>query len=93
VTIKRGIVYLTSDSSTKPATMKSRMTARNNNTFNHSRFVILLRRKFTKSQTSPINPTPIESAASRKEGGPDGTGPRVTSASLLLAFSWTVISS
>ena len=53
------------------------MTAENNNTFNHSRFVILLRRKFTKSQTSPISPTPIEIAASSKEGGPDGTGPRV----------------
>jgi hypothetical protein len=52
------------------------MTAENNNTFNHSRFVILLRRKFSKSKTSPISPTPIENAASCNEGGPDGTGPR-----------------
>jgi hypothetical protein len=73
--------------------MKSRMTAENNNTLNHSRFVILLRRKLTKSQTSPIRPAPIENAASRNEGGPDATGPRITSASLPLASSWTEISS
>jgi hypothetical protein len=68
-TENRGIYYLTWDSSTKPPTMKSRMTAENSNTFNHSRFVILLRRKLTKSQTSPINPEPIENAASCNEVG------------------------
>ena len=47
------------------------MTAENNNTFNHSRFVILSRHKFTKSQMRPITPTPMENVASCNEGGPD----------------------